>query len=88
MELRQLRKENEDLRGQLEEKDGAVLENLKTLPHDEAVVLFHRLRATTLGTSAVCLRPDHLPPRPTQHLPPVPPSYLPYSRPEGTPEGN
>lgn len=45
-ELGMLRKENEGLRGKLAETDTEILEDLKTLPHDEALLMFYRLRTT------------------------------------------
>lgn len=52
-QLELLRKENEDLRAQLDEKGSHDVDNLGALPYGEALALFYQVRARALGTGPV-----------------------------------
>lgn len=55
-ELGQLRQEKEEFRKQYDDASAAVvLERVRTLPEDQALILFHRLRGTGAGHDAVSL---------------------------------
>lgn len=52
-ELALLRQENDGLRRGYEERDNQFLENLRTLPEEQALELFHRFRALAVGSNNV-----------------------------------